>query len=107
MPKTTGNHTVIAVVGTGGVDVTTIMVEITTQPAEEETTITVVVVPITVGAEGVMAVDEVVYPNHLTRPSPYVIDAGWTIIGPRTAELQSTCANSIKRVSRTRTRRQT
>ncbi|XP_013615327.1 PREDICTED: uncharacterized protein LOC106321631 [Brassica oleracea var. oleracea] len=57
-PKTTGNHTVKAVVGTEGVDVTTIMVEIATQPAEGETTITVVVVPITVGAEGVMAVDE-------------------------------------------------
>ncbi|CAN6801187.1 unnamed protein product [Brassica oleracea] len=49
-------------------NVTTIMVEIATQPAVGETTITVVVVPITVGAEGVMAVDEVVYPNHLTRP---------------------------------------
>ena len=77
----------MAVVDTRGVGVTTRMAETTTRPAEKETTITVVVVPITAGVEAVMAADEVAYPNHLTRPSQYATDAGWTTIGPRIVEL--------------------
>ena len=108
LSKTTRNHTAIAVVGSRGVDVITQTAEMATQLAGKETTITVVVVPITAGVEAATAADEVAYPNHLTRPtSLYAIDAAVTIIGQRIVELRNTCATSTKRASRTRTRRQT
>ena len=108
LSKTIRNHTAIAVVDSRGVDVTTQTVETATRPAGKETTITVVVVPITAGDEAATAADEVAYPNHLTRPtSLYAIDAEVIIIGQRIVELRNTCVTSTKRALRTRTRRQT
>ncbi|KAG7528482.1 Reverse transcriptase RNA-dependent DNA polymerase [Arabidopsis suecica] len=83
------DHTAVTVVDGKDVVVATI-----THPAVG-TTITVDVDPIPAVVEGE---DDVVFPNHNTRPNEYAIDMEWETIGQRYVGLPNIVVTSIKRV---------